>query len=256
MATRSAVLALAVLTAAFVLAIGPASAQEPLAAAVTGPTAVAPSQVTGYNLTIAGGPVGDINYTVQWYVTGPDVAGALPTASAPTTTTANKTTFKLNITAPPTEQDITLVVKVSARVGASVENATVEKTITVITPIALSATFRNDGATTALNVTVRFYVDDALVGTKKIARIAARGQVTETFNYLPVGMQPGAHRVRIEADLDGNGVIDPARGEVVVSDLFYRYAPQPSTAWAILIGIAVFLPVFLVTIALRRRQRA
>lgn len=255
MASRFIVLGFAVL-AAFVLSVSPAAGQEPLVAAVTGPNAVAPGQVTAYNLTIGGGPSGSVNYTIQWYITGPDVAGGLPTSSNPTSSTANKTAFKLNITAPPRDQDMTLVVTVSARIGGSVENATVEKRIVVITPIALTATFRNGASTAAVNVTVRYYVDEALVGTKKVSRIDPRGQVTETLTYLPVSLQPGVHRVRVEADLDGNGIIDPARGEAVVSDLFYRYTPPPSSGWTIVIGIAVFLPVLLVTIGLRRRQRA
>ena len=61
--------------------------------------------------------------------------------------------------------------------------------------------------------------------------------------------------MRIEADLDRNGVIDPARGEVVVSSLFYRGSAPLSTGWTVLIGIAVFVPVLIVTIGLRRRQQ-
>jgi len=106
------------------------------------------------------------------------------------------------------------------------------------------------------DVTVRFYVDDALVGTQKIARIEPIGQATVTFNYLPVGLQPGGHRVRVEADLDGNGVIDPAKGEAFVSEIFYRETAPLNTGWSVVIGIAVFVPVFLLTVALRRRERA
>src|SRR5207249_1446654 len=78
------------------------------------------------------------------------------------------------------------------------------------------------GRTAAVNVTVRFYVDSILAGTEKIARLNPGAQITETFNYLPAGVQPGTHQVRVEADLDGHGVIDPAKGEAVVSSLFYR----------------------------------
>ena len=108
----------------------------------------------------------------------------------------------------------------------------------------------------AVNVTVRFYVDDGLVGSQKIARIESHAQATASFNYLPIGMQPGTHRVRIEADLDGNGIIDSSRGEAFASDLFYRTTPGLGTGWTIAIGIAVFLPVLIATVAMRRRQRA
>src|SRR5207245_3180349 len=143
---------------------------------------------------------------------------------------------------------ITLVVKISATVGSIVENTTVQKSIVVVTPVVLSATFTDQGTTAAVNVTVRFYVDGALVGTETIARINPSGSATATFNYLPANLQSGTHQVRIEADLDRNGVIDPARGEVVVSSLFYRGVAPLSTGWTVLIGIAVFVPVLIVTI--------
>lgn len=255
MTSRSVLAGLAVLGAAFVLSIAPTSAQEPLVPTLTGPPAVAPGQTTAYNLTLSGGPAGSVNYTVKWYVTGPDATGALPASSNPTSTRSTKTTFRLNVTAPTSEQTITLVVSISSQAGSTYENTTDEKSIVVITPIVLSATFQNTAPTAAVNVTARFYLDGALVGTVQIARINAGGQATATFNYLPVGLQPGTHQVRVEADLDGNGVIDPARGEVAVSDLFYRGTPPLGTGWTILIGIAVFLPVLLVTIAVRRRHR-
>ena len=254
---RPRLICVVVLILAFAFAAGltPATAQVPILATITGPNAAAPSEAVGYDLAIVGGPVEPVNYTVQWYVTGPDASGALPAASSPTTLTSNQTTFKLNVTAPPKEQEITLHVSVTARAGTVLENTTAEKTITVITPVTLSATFRNDAVTAAANVTVRFYVDGVLVGTKTIPRIDATGQASATFNYLPAGLQPGAHSVRVEADLDGNGIIDPSRGEAVVSDLFYKSTTPLSTGWTVLIGIAVFLPVFLVTLALRRRER-
>ncbi len=245
-----------ILVAGLALFLAPAAAQGPIYGTITGPNALAPGQVSAYNLTINGGPTGAVTYTVRWYVTGPNVAGGLPNAASPTSTTGNRTTFRLNLTAPPAEQTMTLVVQISSAVGSTYENTTAEKSIVVITPIVLSATFRNDGTTAAVNVTVRFYVDGALAGTEKIARLNPGAQVTETFNYLPTGLQPGTHQVRVEADLDGNGVIDPAKGETVVSSLFYRGTAPLSTAWTVLIGIAVFFPVLLVTAALRRRQRA
>lgn len=253
---RSIPLALALLASTLALFLSPAAAQTPIFGTITGPNGLAPSQASAYNLTISGGPTGAVSYTLRWHLTGPNVAGGLPTAANPTTTTANRTLFTLNITAPPAEQTITLVVQISAKVGSTYENTSAEKSIIVITPIVLSATFRNDGITAALNVTVRFYVDGALVGTRKIARLNPGAQVTETFAYLPVGLQPGTHQVRVEADLDGDGVIDPAKGEAVVSSLFYRGTAPLSIAWTVLIGIGVFVPVFLVTVALRRRQRA
>jgi len=233
-----------------------AAAQGPIQAALSGPNALALGEVSAYNLTISGGPPGRVNYTIHWHINGPDAADATPTSASPSTLSGNRTTFRLNVTAPKREQTIQVVALVSTLVAGSYENTTVEKSVIVITPITLSGTFRNLGSTVALNVTVRFYVDDILAGTRTIARIEANGLATASFPYLPVGLQPGTHQVRIEADLDGNGAIDPSRGETVVSQLFYKGTPPLSTGWTVLIGIAVFLPVLIATIALRRRQRA
>src|SRR2546426_9382395 len=245
-------MALAILAAVFALVLAPAAAQGPIFGTITGPPALAPSQVSAYNLTINGGPTGAVTYTVRWHLNG----GGLPTAASPTTTTGNRTTFTLNVTAPPTEGTVTLVVQVASLAGSTYENTTAEKAISIITPIVLSATFRNDGTTAAVNVTVRFYVDGALAGIRKIARLNPGAQVTETFAYLPSGLQPGTHQVRVEADLDGNGIIDPAKGEAVATSLFYRGTAPLSTARTGPIRIGVVVPPLLPPIALPRRKRA
>lgn len=255
MASRRLGGALGLLVLALFLSLGNANGQNPIFATVAGPAAMAPGQGTTYDLSIVGGPTGQDDYSVTYHLTGPDPEGALPSPSSPTTVTGNTTTFKLNVTAPAREQTITLIAQVSARSGSLFENTTVERSIVVITPIVLTATFRNEASTAAVNVTVRFYVDGTSLGTKMIARIGPNGVGTASFDYLPVGLQPGSHGVRVEADLDGNGAIDPARGEVVLSELFYKGTPSLSTGWTILIGIGVFVPVFLVTAALRRRGR-
>lgn len=231
----------------------PAAAQA-ISGAITGPTALAPGQVAAYNLTLTGEPEGaDVNYTVTYWITGTNVMGGAPLQSAPGRASGNRTAYAFNITAPPQDQAITLVVSVGARFTTGFENTTVEYAITVVTPIVLSATFHNASSTAAVNVTVRFYVDNLLVGATKIKRVDPNADVTVTFNYLPVGLGPGPHTVRVEADLDNNGVIDASKGEVVVSDLFYRETPGLSPGWTFLIGVAAFIPVFLGVVALRRR---
>src|SRR2546427_5650573 len=92
-------MALAILAAVFALLLAPAAAQGPIFGTITGPNALAPSQVSAYNLTINGGPSGAVTYTVPWHLNG----GGLPSPPSPTTTTRNPTTFAVNITAPPAQ---------------------------------------------------------------------------------------------------------------------------------------------------------
>lgn len=253
---RAAALALVVLAVVAALMPGPASAafQGPLLASIEGPAALAPSQTAAYNISIVGGPTVNVTYTVEYYVTGANTTGANPLKNSPGSTSGNRTTVRINITAPTVEGGITLTVTVTASPkSGSRENVTVTKDITVVRAIVLSATFHNSGTTAALNVTVRWYVDDALVGTSVLKQIGANADATVTFTYLPAGLAAGEHTVKVTADLDHDGVINPARGEVVTSTLFYNQVSQPATGWVLLMGIGIFIPVFLGVVAFRRR---
>src|SRR5438094_5053797 len=130
-------LALAILAAVCALVLSPSAAQGPTCATITGPNALAPSQVSAYNLTINGGPTGTVTYTVRWHLAG----GGLPSAAGPTTTTGNRTTFTLNVTAPPTEGAVTLVVQIASLTGPTYENTTAEHAIRLITPNTVRAPF-------------------------------------------------------------------------------------------------------------------
>lgn len=244
-----------VLLAALLAALpAPAGAQD-LRADIDGPMALAPQQTAAFNVTLSGGPLADVAYSLEYYLEGPDLAGGSPTLQTPGRASGNGTRFTINVTAPTREQEVSLVVKVTARVGDFTENATADIPIEVIVPVVLSATFRNAAPTAALNVTVRFYVDGRFVGSQRIPRIDATGEATASLTWVPEGLEPGAHQVRIEADLDGNGIIDPARGEVVTSEVFIREAPSLSAGWTLILGIVVFVLAFLTVAALRRRGR-
>lgn len=227
----------------------------PLVATVTGPAALAPAQKAYYNLTITSGPTGKVNYSISYYLTGANTTGAAPLVGTPGKVAGNQTAYRLNVTSPAVEETLTLLVTVEAFIpgGAILENTTTSFAITVTRPIALTATFHNASSTAALNITVRWSIDNVFVGTSRIGQIAANGDATSTFSYLPLGLSSGEHTVTAMADLDHDGTIDPARGEVVTSTLFYNGVQPPSTGWVILLGMGVFLPVFIGVVALRRR---
>lgn len=227
----------------------------PLLASVQGPDALAPGAPANYNLTISGGPSGSVNYSVSYYLTGTNTTGGAPLKASPHTETGKNGTFRLNVTAPSVEGTVTLVVTVSASAGGTVENTTASKQFTVIKPIALTATFHNSGNTAALNVTVRWYIDNALVGTTTLREVGPNADGTATFNYLPLGLSPGQHTVTVTADLDHDGVIDPSRGEVASSSIFYDQAPPLATGWILILGMGIFIPVFIGVVAFRRRRQ-
>ncbi len=243
-----------VVLAVLLLPLALADVTGPLVAEVQGPQGLAPAQRAFYNVTISGGPTGQVNYSVRYYVTGANVSGASPTIGSPATVTGTGLRYQINVTSPGVEEDLTLVVTVTASQIPNIqENTTVSYPITVKTPIVLSATFHNSSTTAAVNVTVRWYVDGTFVGTSTIKQIAANGDATVTFDYVPIGLSAGEHTVTAEADLDHDGTINPSRGEVATSTIFYNQAAPLSSGWVILIGIAVFIPVFLGVVAFRRR---
>lgn len=250
-------LVLAALVFAVVAALLPAAvlaAGEPLEAQVTGPTALAPSQTAIYNVTITGGPTANVSYTVSYYLKGTNTTGGNPLQASPGTRSGNGTVYQVNVTAPTAEQTLTLTVTVTATPkGALAQNVTTTLAITVVKGIVLSATFHNSGTTAALNVTVQWSIDGSLVGTSVLKQIGANADATVTYTYLPVGLSPGQHTLTVSADLDHDGVVEPGRGEVVTTTIFYSQVESPAPGWAILLGIGVFIPVFLGVVAWRRR---
>ncbi len=239
---------------AALLPVSAFAATEPLQLVVTGPTALAPSQTAQYNLTIIGGPTKNVTYTVSYYITGTNTTGGNPVAGSPGSTSGNRTTFTVNVTAPTAEQTVTLRATVTAvPQGGLSENVTATYTISVVKGIQLSATFHNSSTTAAVNVTVRWAVDGNLVGTTLLKQIGANADATVTFTYLPVGLSPGEHTLTVSADLDHDGLIEPGRGEVITTTIFYSNVESPAPGWAILLGMGVFIPVFIGVVAWRRR---
>lgn len=253
---KAALLVLALLAACFLLLPGfqPARAQT-LQALISGPTALAPSAIAAYNVSITGGPsAGVVNYSIQYYIAGTNVSGGAPLLASPGRTNTNKTLVRVNVTAPPNEQVITIRFTVTAKdTSGTEENTTAEYTVAVLKPVLLTVTFHNAAPTAAANVSVRFYVDGVYVGSSKVARFAANGNTAVTFNYVPAGLAAGQHQVRAEADLNGDGVIQADQGEVAVSDFFYHSVQATSAGWTWLLGMGVFAIAFFAVALVRRR---
>lgn len=232
--------------------------QETLAAIIEGPPAVRIGATETYNVTVTGGPgAAGGNVTVQYYLTGSDLTGARPTQSAPGSAMAqNATTVTLNVTAPTRDQVVTLVAEVNSSKGASFEVTTATKGITVLTPIELTATFRNTATVAAVNVSVAFSVDGSSAGTTTIRRIEPGSTGAATVFWLPVGLAAGCHTVTATADLNRDGRIDPEVGEVQTSSPFCKSTPDlPWAVIIIIVGGLVFVGFVANSAIKRRRQR-
>lgn len=244
---------LLVALAVLVLPAPPVDAQDQVTAVIEGPTAIAPSSTHAYTVTVSGGPAEhDGTFDISYVLQGDNLLGGDPQVAR---TLANEQgVFTVNVTAPEVEGTVLLFVR--AKSGNATGNASTETrlSIDVFRPVDLRATIRNHGAAAALNVTVFFYVDDRLVGNTTVARIEAGGQVEASVSYIPVDLSVGRHTVKVTADLDGDGVIEAADGELLESDFFYK--TERSSVPAILGTITVLILVVLVFVLLAiRRQR-
>ncbi len=230
------------------------SGAQDVAVVIQGPTAIAPTSLHGYTVTVTGGPA-EVNGTfeISYVLEGENLLGGDPQIAR--TLAEREGVFTFNITAPEAEGAVQLVVRAKSSGEAGNETGEARLWIDVARPVDLRATIRNNGAAAALNVTVFFYVDGRAVGNMTIAQIEAGGTAEANVTYIPVGLAVGRHVVKVTADLDRDGVVEPGGGELLVSEFFYK--SERSNLPAILGTITVFILVVfvLVLLAIRRQRR-
>ena len=251
---RAALALLLVLALATVSLFAPVARAQAITAILEGPSAIGTGASEKYNLTVAGATGGTL--TVQYWLTGSDLTNARPIQSTPGTASAtNGTRVVLNVTAPTKDQTITLVAEVNSTQGSESELTQVTKAISVLTPIQLTATFRNTSPVAALNVSVEFSVDGKPAGGTTIRRIDPGATGVATVSWLPVGLTPGGHTVSATADLNANGSIEPELGEAQNSSIFYRTTPEVSWGLIVLIIAAVLFTGLIANSAIKRRRQ-
>ncbi len=253
---RGAMVALPILLSLIIIAQPPISAPTPVAMSLEGPLAMTPGQVGIFFVNISGGPV-EINatYTLRYWIESSDTTGGSPLQGGPGEVSSRNTTFQVNITAISREGSMDVVVEGVA--GNDTVNTTVRKTLTVqvLAPLILTASFANDGGAAAMNVTVRFYVDDRFVGQKIVGRINPSDRGTASYTWIPVGASFGQHAIRVEADIDGNGIIDPTKGETVAYDIFYKTGGDIPAGYLVILSVAISVLGILALFAYRRRLK-
>src|SRR3989441_8448537 len=155
------IIAIAVLLAVLLGSAPLASAQTTVTGNLSGPSAVPARGTEKFYLNVSGGPASEArgNVTIRVYITGSDLTGGLPQKSSPHTASSNGTgTFNFNVTSPQKEQVITLFVEINSTAGGRTDRASLSRAITVVTPIILTATFRDDGGSAPGNGTAKFYI--------------------------------------------------------------------------------------------------
>ncbi len=231
-------------------------AQNPVALSVEGPRAFTPGQQGSYFVNVTGGPAEhNGTYKLKYWIEGPDTTGAEPLVGAPGTASSSNNTFLVNVTAPSVETEFLFIIEATSENNTLNSSARETITVNVLGPLVLTASFSNSGGAVAVNVTVRFYIDEEFIGSRVINRINPGERGTATLNWIPVGLQPGQHTIIVEADIDKDGSIDPSKGEVVTWDIFFRTGGELATGYLIILGVLIVLIGIVLLMAIRRRRK-
>ncbi len=254
---RAGALAALLVLGALLALPSPAAAQEEVTILVFGPEVIAVSANVTYNVTVTGGPGADggtFNVT-SFLDGGPLLAGALPSRTDPDEQESTRNTYTVNVTAPGTPQSMELVVNVSSESADGSERSwgQISYPIVVVRPVTITALVTNPLNMSLEGVAVRFFVDGDFVGSV-LEDLPALESKTVQFEWVVRSVAPGSHTATVEVDLDGDGVTDPAKGEVVAARIFYKTAEGPNYAGPtvfLLIVLAALVAIFLVRRSLR-----
>jgi hypothetical protein len=232
------------------------SAQESVAVFISGPDDLGTGETAVMTATVAGGP-GENNgtWSINAFLQGADLTGAAPLEDNPLFLSSGNSTFTFNVTMPQTDQFVTLVVEGNSSKAGDFALGTATKQIRIWVPLDVTATVRNTGLIEVRNVPAFLFINERQVEETEIESLMPGESKVVRFSYLPVDLGVGTHTLEIRVDLNRDGIIDPAIGEVALRQ-FFTIEPEPiNPVFIILGGIAAFVVALFVGGYLRRRRR-
>ncbi|MFQ5919130.1 MAG: CARDB domain-containing protein [Thermoplasmata archaeon] len=234
----------------------PVLAQASVAVFITGPDDLGTGETAQMTATLAGGPAEDNGtWSINAFLRGADLTGAAPLEDNPLFLSLRNSTFTFNVTMPQTDQFVTLVVEGNSSKSGDVVLGTATKQIRVLVPLDVTATVRNTGSIEVRNVPAFLFVNERQVNETEIDSLMPGESKIVRFSYLPVDLGVGTHTLEVRVDLNRDGVIDPAIGEVALRQVF-TIEPEPINPLFIILGaIAAFVVALFVGSYLRRRRR-
>lgn len=247
------------LTALLLLVLAPtvpSAAQEPVAVFVEAPAAAGTEKTFPVNVSVVGGPgAQDGLFAVKVFLRGDDLAGAAPLEDAPLERASALGTFLVNVTMPSQEGRVELVVEGNSTKDDAWRTATVTRAIEVLVPITVGATLENTGGVEIRDARAYLLVNGLRVTATEIESLLPGETYRLTFEWLPVGLAPGTHTLEIWVDLDGDGQIDAARGEIVHREVFTKEAEPLNPLFIGLGALGAFAVALFLTAFLRRRRQ-
>ncbi len=242
--------------ALLLLPVLPTQAQESVAVFISGPDALATGATVEMTATVAGGP-GENNgsWSIQAFLRGSDLAGAAPLEDNPLSRASVNSTFTFNVTMPFADQVVTLVVEGNSTKDGEFALGTATQQIRVLVPLEITAQVRNTGSIEVRNVPATLFINEQQVAETEIGSLMPGETTSVSFSYLPVDLGVGTHTLEVRVDLNGDGVIDPAIGEIVLRAVFTIESEPINPLFIILGGIAAFVVALFLGAYLRRRRR-
>jgi len=244
------------LLSSFFMILPTSQSQNPVALSIKGPTALTPGQNGVYFVNVTGGPA-EYNgtYTVKYWIESSDTTGAYPLFDNPGETSSKNNSFEVNITVPTVEGDIYVAFEVISENNTANSTVTGGISVSVLAPLILTASFSNNGQVAAVNITIRFYIDDNFIGSKVISKISPGDRGTATLNWIPVGLEAGQHTIRVEADINKDGIIDGSNGEIAVYEIFYKTGGELAVGYLVIIGIVIIFGGLILIVVYRRWKK-
>lgn len=235
---------------------GGVQGQGPVAVFITSADAGGTGDTIVVNVTAAGGPAEEGGvYELEAFLRGSgDLTGASPVEEVPLQDSAVNNTFSFNVTLPLEPQEVELVVVVNSTLGNDWTEGEATKRIAVLVPLRISARVVNTGSVEIRDVPVFLYLDGTQVDQTELNRLGPGESLTVTFRYLPVGLATGSHTLEIRVDINGDGVVDPALGEVLERVTFVQEGEPINPLWIVLGVVGAFVAALFVGGYLRQRR--
>jgi hypothetical protein len=229
------------------------AAYNPMYVSIDGKSCIATSEKSEYVIRVIGGPGeepgGNFSFTAKLIGPSPAEAKVIPTnGKSPTGL------FRVNVTAPPTAQNMILrinVTSVSAN-GTLVEKVTKDFPIKVLVPVVITATVKNDGNMSVKNIPVAIYADGSKIYETTI-NLDPKTSKTIVYNWTDPYMKRGEHVIMVTID-PGNTLVKLDTGGTSFTTTIFVGKTDYSSLNALLVGL-LLLSLFLIYVVYRRPKR-